>query len=697
MKIVSLTIKNFKAISYLELSGLKDAVVIAGPNGCGKSTIFDAIRLIKSAYSMYASNDLNSWFSEFQINYGRSTEMATLLQDKSQDLYIKIEIQVSASEKKWLIDHAKTSLTTILWRQAFPNRGEQASPSAALEMQMWAEQSQVAGDIENEMQAYLISVQEEIYTGEVVIEKEGRLGISGSYALLTIFSSADHANLGIVDYHGPHRNYSRESINGLTLNLSSDASLQYGQFALFNYANKYNNIKPQLASDYIRQVLSKEAGGKSQGEGLNRTLEELFKTFFPDKEYKGPTPTSDGQLRFDVKTTSGAVHDINDLSSGEKEVLYGYLRLRNSSPRNSVLLIDEPEMHLNPRLVQHLPAFYKKYIGEALNNQLWLVTHSDALLRHATGAEGFSVFHMSQGLGGETPGNQVTEVVESEEIERVVIDLVGDLASYKPGAKVVILEGGGESKFDVEMITALFPEFASRVNLISGGNKYKVKNLYHLLQEIKSSGGIAGDFYSITDRDFEEQSTNAEGSVYSWDRYHIENYLLEPHYVLSALNAVNLSKAFSVDEVRKLLDEAARSTLPSLTRMKMQSHVNKILTESLDSSINPKSSTVALELSKSIQRSVDRIVKASKGDLSEDSLRLLEGGYAESLARDLETGDWEKNFRGRDILNYVVDKATNGQIRYTAFRNLIIDKMRTNDFKPAGMVEVLSKIILPQD
>jgi hypothetical protein len=49
---------------------------------------------------------------------------------------------------------------------------------------------------------------------------------------------------------------------------------------------------------------------------------------------------------------------------------------------------------LNPRLISGLPAFYKKNLGEALDNQIWLVTHSDALLRESVGKPGYDVFHM---------------------------------------------------------------------------------------------------------------------------------------------------------------------------------------------------------------------------------------------------------------------------------------------------------------
>ena len=46
MHLRQLEIVNFKAITCLRLENLRDAVVLAGPNGCGKSNVVDAIRWV---------------------------------------------------------------------------------------------------------------------------------------------------------------------------------------------------------------------------------------------------------------------------------------------------------------------------------------------------------------------------------------------------------------------------------------------------------------------------------------------------------------------------------------------------------------------------------------------------------------------------------------------------------------------------
>ena len=77
--------------------------------------------------------------------------------------------------------------------------------------------------------------------------------------------------------------------------------------------------------------------------------------------------------------------------------------------------------------------------------------------------------------------NQVSLLGAEQDLQKAVIDLVGELAVFRPGAKIVLLEGGGDLEFDKKMVTKLFPDFAAQVNLISGGNKQRVKALHDAL------------------------------------------------------------------------------------------------------------------------------------------------------------------------------------------------------------------------
>jgi predicted ATPase len=107
MKILNLYITNFKAIRRLELTDLEETIVVAGPNGCGKSCIFDAIRLLKSAYGGYLPNEWQSGLGEFAINTGRGqSEAAQLLQNKEKSMQIIVDFSLHSDESNYLKENA---------------------------------------------------------------------------------------------------------------------------------------------------------------------------------------------------------------------------------------------------------------------------------------------------------------------------------------------------------------------------------------------------------------------------------------------------------------------------------------------------------------------------------------------------------------------------------------------------------------
>jgi hypothetical protein len=449
----------------------------------------------------------------------------------------------------------------------------------------------------------------------------------------------------------------------------------------------------------VRQLLSKEANSSPiQDSSLSDTLKELFSTFFPGKEFLGPQPTADGRLLFPVRTARGE-HDIDELSSGEKEVLYGYLRLRNAAPRNSVLLIDEPELHLNPRLVSGLASFYHRHLGKPLGTQLWLVTHSDTFIREAVGQDGFSVFHM-QPPSRDDNQNQASPVQVAQDLDRLVIELVGDLAAYRPGAKIVVFEGDGESEpgFDVRMTCTLFPEFQSKVNAISGGSRRRVEQLYSLLEDARSAGHLPGRFYAITDADSGGSSSPDKPTIFSWDVYHIENYLVEPSFILRVLRDLNRASGEVSDEakVAGALKKCAEATLDQAVAHRLRVQVNGELIACINLKFDPARKDVAAAMKQALDRSSSRLNAALSTGLSEEALLRQEGDIRASMIQDLRTDQWMRSFRGRDVLRRFVAEHGGG-MAYEPFRDLIIARMRDADYQPAGMRRVVAAILEGND
>jgi hypothetical protein len=694
MRIKTLEVSNFRAVRYAVFNELPSMVVIAGPNGCGKSCLFDAIRLLKSAYGGYQPNEWQHWFSEFQINIDRrQPELLSLFQDRSNPVSISFDIALTDNEISYISDNINDLLRPLVWYQVAPEIGRytRTPPLAAQFRQHLPE---VESKIQSESEMIIDEISSSVHSGRIVINPDLTINLAESPVLQMIFSIFDPQNVGIFEYHGAQRNYQREQIGNVNLNIETSEQ-QGSQHALYNYANKFTNIKSEMASSYVRDLISREVDEEvSPGASLTSTLTELFETFFPGKNFLGPRPMPNGRLLFPVRTDDGFEHDINDLSSGEKEVLYGYLRLYNLSPMNSVLLVDEPELHLNPRLIQGLPQFYDKHLGRALNNQIWLLTHSDALLREALSSPDFAVFHMQLPALIEQGENQVTRIHAEEDLDRAIMDLVGDLATYRPGAKVVILEGGGDSDFDLYMVTSLFPDFQNEVNPVSAGNKSRVIQLNEVLRNAKKEGAIPASFYAIVDKDTDEPTLSATDGVYCWDRYHIENYLLEPRFILQAIqDSLGLQSPFeSESEVEEALRNCAEATQPSLVRESLESYVNKKIVAQINTRSDPHSDKVLDNLKQAIENSIERITKVNEEDLSAEALERAKAKLEEKLDGDLKTGEWRRNFRGRDILRLFVGRYVSGT-KYEVFRNLIISKMRDRNYRPPEMEDVIQAIV----
>ena len=407
MHIRSLQVENFKAITSVNLEGLGGMVVVAGPNGCGKSCLLDAIRLLKSVTGDYNRGEAQSWFGEFQIATpsGRGHALREVFQDRSKSLRLAMTIELAASEREYLLLNAREVVEHQLLRdlnqQDIMPHMMQTGPTAALYRQQLDGQR---GALDQAVAALKEDLVKAVHFAEVTVSPSGQEQISVSDTLALVFSTFRPEHLGIFDYHGAARHFAREQVGGVTLTGEGYAA-QLRQGALYNYASKYSNIKTEMASDYVRDLIAKQSGAAVRRSPLYETLAELFRTFFPGKEFVGPTPTADGQILFQVRTASG-LHDLNELSSGEKEIVFGYLRLRNSAPRNSVIMLDEPELHLNPRLMRGLASFYKTHVSDAMGSQIWMVTHSDALIRDAIMVPGFSVYHLqASAMGKENQGH----------------------------------------------------------------------------------------------------------------------------------------------------------------------------------------------------------------------------------------------------------------------------------------------------
>jgi energy-coupling factor transporter ATP-binding protein EcfA2 len=693
MRIANLEIANFKAIRHLRMNNLGDVVVVAGPNGCGKSCILDAIRFLKSAYAGYRQqNEWHHFFSEFQLNMENADEVRRLFFDRAVPITISADFVLSDSE----IDYVKRNINSILRRafnmNAFGNGRSLLQLNRIQRQRLESNKNDIERHVDEVSAAIIHQLSNPSHRAQLTLDQTPSLTTEENLVLEFAFSVYDPTNLGIIDYHSANRTYQRERLGGINVNIE-ETSQRLAQHALYNWQNKYHNIKSELAAAYIRDIFVEKAGGNvATTPSILVTMKELFDQFLPGKSFTGPVPGSGGELKFPVKMAAGGEHDIDDLSSGEKELVYGYLRLRNVAPTNSIILLDEPELHLNPRLVLGLPNFYRKHLGLELKNQLWMTTHSDAFLRDAYKGGGFTIFHMSAAGAIEASGNQAVGISADSEINRAIVDLVGDIAGFRPGNVIVVFESSENASFDASMTRRLFPEFFQNINALSGDNKFGVKQLYSALDKAISQMSLPIKVFAIVDRDSDEDQRPSLTRVFSWNVYHIENYLLDENFISKVMkDNPSYCEPMSSDDIKLALKECASSGLRSLIKHRMQTAVNAGLLKCLDLGFDQSIANPAQGFAEALGRVSGRISKINSTEFTAERLDEMRCKIETDLLQSLNGEGWRSEFKGRDILQIFAGKFLRG-LPYEAFRDAIVARMGDANHQPAGMREIVSRI-----
>ena len=126
--------------------------------------------------------------------------------------------------------------------------------------------------------------------------------------------------------------------------------------------------------------------------------------------------------------SSGDEFDINELSSGEKQLFLRTLAIKMLEPENSIILIDEPELSLHPKWQQRIIDVYKK-IGK--NNQIIVATHSPHVLGSVSNE---NIFLLSKNKKGEIIVLSGDELYTSygQSADRILEDIMGLETSRNP-------------------------------------------------------------------------------------------------------------------------------------------------------------------------------------------------------------------------------------------------------------------------
>ena len=170
--------------------------------------------------------------------------------------------------------------------------------------------------------------------------------------------------------------YVPTEINFQKMNVASTTLVQEYKFINIVDTNLIKDIPSYIATKMISAMLKNknEKVGDVQKKVFNE-INEIFENLSIDAKVEDISQNGRNITLF--TNSAGDKFDINELSSGEKQLFLRTLAIKMLNPENSIILIDEPELSLHPKWQQKIVDVYRK-IGK--NNQIIIATHSPHIL-----------------------------------------------------------------------------------------------------------------------------------------------------------------------------------------------------------------------------------------------------------------------------------------------------------------------------
>lgn len=415
-----------------------------------------------------------------------------------------------------------------------------------------------------------------------------------------------------------------------------------------------DNIHKKVAAhkNKLADAMSKNPN-KNCGEVLDAhshpldKYKKLFKEIFPDKELRDINPANPQAFQYNYTDNKTQAFSFQTLSSGEQEIVKILFDITHKEIRHSVIIIDEPDLHLHPALTFKLVETLKS-TGQHTNQFIFL-THSADLIStyYSTG----NVYFID---ANRTDVNQAYRLSDLDQNHGEVVKLMNDnLGLFAVGKKLVFIEGE-HSSADRLVYHAIAQVYMPTAKIIPVGSVNNITALNTLERQIrKAIFGI--DLYMIRDRDgLSKEQANAieeRGRIKCLPRRHIENYFLDAELLFQVAKRLcltagssDLSPALIKEETKRIAETTMGYTLLQNTRDYLA--INYCIDIGTVSNLDGKAiNDVQSEILAGFQASLQRLSQ----DYSPDQLESWIDGEKMRLQAEFRNGNWISSFHGKTI------------------------------------------------
>lgn len=621
-------IRDFEFGPFHEPADYSELIVLAGPNGSGKSSILELLSYgLTSRYSWQYYQSRHMTEHSFAIKVGLTQE------------------EIGAIESALVND----SVLEYVRRQ----RG------------YWME----------------VNMPEAIDSTEIVINQQLHGIVSQQFQKFT-------RKLGF--FLRPDRGYgARNYDQKLLFNWKNRLTPQH--FSRISYAQsnqQYEDMYDFLVEQsyhhiydlgmYQKYIESGEAA--SRPEDPLRPYNDLLGRLFPGYAF---VDTSTNKLVLQVRLPTGDIVPFQDLSSGEKEVFFILSFFIRHAITYSVIVIDEPDLHLHPELARRLVDLMRKIKP---GNQIWCATHSAELIDEAGRARTFFL-RISENRQQCICRPAAEDGAETE----ILRDLFG-YSGYVGISKKVVFTEGETASADRKTFSQVLPSLSDQIRIIPVGGHQNLYRINRAVLSLLESDFARCQFFLIRDRDYSSEAALvkyrqlAPGHLFVLSRYHIENYLLDDELIASVLNRVyqrQVEPTTVCEDLRRIARENSAAFLRNMVE-----HRYGELFQAEDCSVGNHSSNLAImtgagDLATEVIDPLRVVLIENATRVGENAKGRIETGNLETIFQECldeviaalrpDSETWRILLPGRPILQKFSSSHNLG--KWPALQNLLIEEL----------------------
>ncbi|BCL67086.1 hypothetical protein Hhaem_07990 [Haemophilus haemolyticus] len=359
-----------------------------------------------------------------------------------------------------------------------------------------------------------------------------------------------------------------KNVDGASCSLSLDSKVESNYRRLLGFYNQVmeeEDIKPSEARIKVIGLLNQSIRNCLDLEIVNL----------------GNVERNNGTLSF-KKSDSDITFSFDSLSAGEKEVIDILLDLflRREKYKNSIFLLDEPELHINTAVQRKLIIEIDKLIDDG--GQIWIATHSIGFLRafqeELSGK--CQVIHFENNMKFASEAITLTPVANNRTTWKSIFGTaLDDLTGLIAPNRIIYCEGrdeprqdGSERGLDAQVLNNIFNrEYPDTVFVSSGGNTeldQRSSIALAILGKVfpdmeiwvfKDRDMASGKLVSESDRT--EYLANQDERFRVMKRWEIENYLFDEEVLRKycVLNEKEFDEAKYKQNFTDLIDSDVKS------------------------------------------------------------------------------------------------------------------------------------------